>query len=134
MFLFQPSYFRTFFDTAASLLETLTDDSFWISLVGERIFTLVKRYSGNDAILVGIFLSLGRKCMSSSPMHNNPYIVYLLPATLLSILQGCYWTIKNTLDSWLYVSVEIVEEETIFNPVQEFVKRRYRTIEEYKVR
>lgn len=63
MFLFQPSYFRTFFDTAASLLETLTDDSFWISLVGERIFLLVKRYSGNDAILVGIFLSLGRKYM-----------------------------------------------------------------------
>ncbi|KAI7880579.1 P-loop containing nucleoside triphosphate hydrolase protein [Lichtheimia hyalospora FSU 10163] len=112
MFLFQPSYFRTFFDTAASLLETLTDDTFWISLVGERVFLLVKRYSGNDAILVGIFLSLG--------------------PTLLSILQGCYWTIKNTLDSWLYVSVEIVEEETIFNPVQEFVKRRYRTIQEYK--
>lgn len=58
----------------------------------------------------------------------------LLPATLLSILQGCYWTIKNTLDSLLYVSVEIVEEETIFNPVQEFVKRRYRTLQEYKVR
>ena len=54
-------YLHSILDTVASFADILTDDSFWTLFLGERGLTLIKRYIANDAIFVGLFLSLGRK-------------------------------------------------------------------------
>ena len=53
-------YLHSAFDAVASFADILSDDSFWVLFLGERGLSLIKRYIANDAIFVGLFLSLGR--------------------------------------------------------------------------
>lgn len=69
--LFLADYFHSFFNNFAYLLETVLDESFWQLVLGQRWFGLVKRYIGNDAVMFGIFLSLGRKCYYDERQHTR---------------------------------------------------------------
>lgn len=69
--LFLAEYFHSFFNNFAYLLETVLDESFWQLVLGQRWFGLVKRYIGNDAVMFGIFLSLGRKYSYDEWQHTH---------------------------------------------------------------
>ncbi|GAA5794837.1 hypothetical protein HPULCUR_000185 [Helicostylum pulchrum] len=53
----------TFLDQLFSLLEKLSDETFWNSLFGDRALNLLKRYFGSDVVFLGFILYLARKRM-----------------------------------------------------------------------
>ncbi|KAI7886443.1 P-loop containing nucleoside triphosphate hydrolase protein [Lichtheimia hyalospora FSU 10163] len=110
--LFLASYFHSFFNNFAFLLETLLDESFWQIILGQRWFGLVKRYIGNDAVMFGIFLSLG--------------------PTILSLFNSFFYWIKSFFDDLFHVSIEITSKQAIYGPVQEYIKQNYKQLPDFK--
>lgn len=51
----------TLVDTLLTLLEKVSDESFWNALFGERVLNLMKRYFGSDVVFLGFIVYLARK-------------------------------------------------------------------------
>ncbi|KAG2225797.1 hypothetical protein INT45_007041 [Circinella minor] len=105
-------YLHSVFDTVASFADILTDDSFWVLFLGERGLSLIKRYIANDAIFVGLFLSLG--------------------PTMLTLLQSLYYNIVDFINQFFYVTVEISDDETIYQALDAYCKTHFLTIKNFK--
>ncbi|KAI9492087.1 P-loop containing nucleoside triphosphate hydrolase protein [Zychaea mexicana] len=114
MFVFGESFhhLHNVFDTVASFVDILTDESFWTVFFGQRGLAVIKRYIANDAIFVGLFLSLG--------------------PTLLSMFQTFSTRFENFVTQLLYISIEINDDEAIYHPVYTFVKENFNDIKSFK--
>lgn len=49
------------FDKLLTLLENMSDETFWNTLLGERVLNLLKRYFGSDVVCLGFIVYLARK-------------------------------------------------------------------------
>ncbi|KAI8141126.1 P-loop containing nucleoside triphosphate hydrolase protein [Fennellomyces sp. T-0311] len=114
MFVFGESfyYLHNVFDTIASFAEILGDESFWTVFFGQRGLSLIKRYIANDAIFVGLFLSLG--------------------PTLLTLFRSSYTQVTEFVSSLLYISIEINDDESIYTPIDTYVKNHFNNIKDFK--
>ncbi|KAI9266549.1 P-loop containing nucleoside triphosphate hydrolase protein [Phascolomyces articulosus] len=104
-------YLHSIFDTIASFAEILTDESFWTLFFGERGLSLIKRYIANDAIFVGLFLSLG--------------------PTLLTLFQTYYSRISEFINQFFYVTVEISDDESIYHALDIYCKTHFLNIKSF---
>lgn len=63
------SRLSVFIDKILSLLEKVSDESFWSSFFSERVLNLLKRYFGSDVIFLGMIVYIARK-------YTQIYILY----------------------------------------------------------
>ncbi|CAO3655334.1 unnamed protein product [Mucor fragilis] len=94
-----------FLNRLLDLFEVISNESFWINLLGERTLLILKRYAGNDTILVCVFLS---------------FIPAISQAT-----KAFYDYCKRIKEEMFYVSVVIGDNELIFTPVDEYVTKHF---------
>ncbi|KAI8642722.1 P-loop containing nucleoside triphosphate hydrolase protein [Parasitella parasitica] len=98
-----------FWNRFLDIFEIISNEHFWINFLGERTLMILKRYAGNDTILVCVFLS---------------FIPAISQAT-----KGLYLYCKRLKDEMFYVSVVIADNELIFTPVDEYVTKNFRGID-----
>ncbi|KAL9556175.1 hypothetical protein MBANPS3_002006 [Mucor bainieri] len=98
-----------FWHRLLDLFETISHESFWLHLLGERTLSILKRYAGNDTILFYLFLS---------------FIPAISQAT-----NGLYGYFKRVKEELFYVSVVIGDNELIFAPVDEYVTKHFQGID-----
>ncbi|GAN09880.1 conserved hypothetical protein [Mucor ambiguus] len=98
-----------FLNRLLDLFEVISNESFWINLLGERTLLILKRYAGNDTILVCVFLS---------------FIPAISQAT-----KAFYDYCKRIKEEMFYVSVVIGDNELIFTPVDEYVTKHFHGID-----
>jgi hypothetical protein len=53
--------FVSIIETILYLLENITEETFWQSILGERLTKLGQRYFGNDFVMLGILFYIARK-------------------------------------------------------------------------
>ena len=124
-------YLHNFFDTIAWFADILGDESFWVIFFGQRGLSLIKRYIANDAIFVGLFLSLGRKLPTST--IGSMLISCQFPiATMLTLLTSSYNRVTEFITSLMYISIEINDDEAIYTPVDTYVKNHFNNIRDFK--
>ncbi|KAG0947768.1 hypothetical protein G6F57_003859 [Rhizopus arrhizus] len=92
------------FDKLLTLLEKMSDETFWNTLLGERVLNLLKRYFGSDVVCLG-------------------FIVYLAPIVRCQVYQLFYWVIGKFNES-LYVSIQIDSNENGYDAILEYVASR----------
>lgn len=98
-----------FWNRLLDIFEVISNEHFWINLLGERTLLILKRYAGNDTILVCLFLSF-------------------IP-TISQATKGFYSYCKRLKEEMFYVSVVIGDNELIFTPVDEYVTKNFRGID-----
>lgn len=98
-----------FLNRLLDLFEVVSNESFWINLLGERLLLILKRYAGNDTILVCVFLS---------------FIPAISQAT-----KAFYDYCKRIKEEMFYVSVVIGDNELLFTPVDEYVTKHFHGID-----
>jgi hypothetical protein len=101
-----------FWDRLLDIVETVTEETFWMHLIGERTFFMFKRYAGNDTILFYIFLSL-------------------IPA-ITEATKGFYAYCKRLKEQLFYVSVTVGDNELIFAPIDEYLTKNFKGIHELR--
>lgn len=53
--------FYQLFEFLICILERLSDEHFWNSLVSERVMNLLKKYFGSDVVFLGVIVYVARK-------------------------------------------------------------------------
>ncbi|KAI7903562.1 P-loop containing nucleoside triphosphate hydrolase protein [Cokeromyces recurvatus] len=94
-------------DRILCLLEKVSDEAFWQSLVGDRILNLLKRYFGSDVVFLG-------------------FIVYLAPIVGYQ-LHSIFYQLINFVKERMYVSIQIGKNETGYEAIQQFVASKTTT-------
>ncbi|KAK4513373.1 uncharacterized protein ATC70_005370 [Mucor velutinosus] len=98
-----------FLNRLLDVFEVIINESFWANLLGERTLLILKRYAGNDTVLVCVFLSL-------------------IPA-ISQATKAFYDYCKQIKEEMFYVSVVIGDDELIFTPVDEYVTKHFEGID-----
>ncbi|KAL0143442.1 P-loop containing nucleoside triphosphate hydrolase protein [Mucor lusitanicus] len=98
-----------FLNRLLDVFEVISNESFWINLLGERLLFILKRYAGNDTILVCVFLTL-------------------IPG-ISQVTKAFYDYCKRIKEEMFYVSVVIGDNELIFTPVDEYVTKHFHGID-----
>jgi hypothetical protein len=93
-------------------VEIVCEESFWVNLLGERLFVITKRYAGNDTILFYLFLSF-------------------IPA-ISELIKGGYSYLKRLTEEMFYVSVVIGDNELIYTPIDEYLTKNFKGIHELR--
>lgn len=93
-------------------IEVLCEEAFWVNLLGDRLFTIAKRYIGNDTIIFYLFLSF-------------------IPA-ISKTIESIYSNLKRFKEEMLYVSVVIGENELIYAPINEYLTKNFKGIHELR--
>ncbi|KAG2193996.1 hypothetical protein INT47_004998 [Mucor saturninus] len=99
-------------DKCLDVIEVVSEESFWTNLLGERLYTISKRYFGNDTI---IFCA----------------IVSFLPA-IPKIFENVYSYLRRIKEQMFYVSVVIGESEIIYAPIDEYLIKNFKGIHELR--
>lgn len=63
---------KTAFDFILTVLEKVTDEAFWESVLGQRLVNLGKRYFGNDFVVLSLVFYIS--CTSLSPIPLSIYL------------------------------------------------------------
>ncbi|KAG2205602.1 hypothetical protein INT46_010764 [Mucor plumbeus] len=98
-----------FWNLLLDIFEVISNEHFWINLLGERSLLILKRYAGNDTVLVCLYLSF-------------------IP-TISQAIKGFYLYCIRLKEEMFYVSVVIGDNELIFTPVDEYVTKNFRGID-----
>lgn len=101
-----------FWGRLLNLIEVIFEESFWPNLLGERLYTISKRYFGNDTI---IFCA----------------IISFIPA-IPKIFENVYSNLVRIKEKMFYVSVVIGEGEIIYAPVNEYLTKNFKGIHELR--
>ncbi|ORX54576.1 P-loop containing nucleoside triphosphate hydrolase protein [Hesseltinella vesiculosa] len=91
------------FERVLHLLEKVTDEKFWHSLLGDRITDLLKRYFGNDFVMITLLLYV-------SPMLKTHW------SRLVTHLMDRLRPKRN------YLTVEIHPNEDIYDTIDDYIK------------
>ncbi|KAI7886134.1 P-loop containing nucleoside triphosphate hydrolase protein [Lichtheimia hyalospora FSU 10163] len=97
-------------DTLLTLLEKVLDESFWESMMGPRLVNLAKRYFGNDFVILSAVF----------------YISTLLRTKWTDLLQHILDRLRKPQPP--VVSVELITHDRAYTAVDDFVRRKIRTI------
>lgn len=101
-----------FFNQLVDLVELFFDESFWANLFGERLYAIIKRYADNDTFLFYLFLSL-------------------FPA-ISEMTKNTYSYLKQKKQDLFYVSVVIGDNELIYTPINEYLTKNFKGIQELR--
>ncbi|KAI8072541.1 P-loop containing nucleoside triphosphate hydrolase protein [Gongronella butleri] len=90
-------------DRIVNMLEKLMDEKFWHSLLGDRITNLMKRYFGNDFVMITLLIYI-------APILRTNW------RRLLDYMLNRSEPVQNTL------TVEIHKEEEMYDVIDEYIK------------
>ncbi|KAI8340863.1 P-loop containing nucleoside triphosphate hydrolase protein [Chlamydoabsidia padenii] len=94
--------FSLWTDILLNWLWRLTEESFWLHFLGDRLFNLLKRYFGNDVVLCGMLF----------------YIIPLITAPFNNLVS----TSTTKFYSYWYTTIKVNEKETaVFTALQSFI-------------
>lgn len=99
-------------DRLLDLVELVFEEMFWINLLGERLYTILKRYFDNDTIIFYTLLSL----------------ILAIP----KIFENVYSYLRRVKEKMFYVSVVIGENEIIYTPINEYLTKNFKGIHELR--
>ncbi|KAI8883875.1 P-loop containing nucleoside triphosphate hydrolase protein [Backusella circina FSU 941] len=109
LFFLESEFWIKLFSRFLDLFERFSDESFWKSMLGDRLLSLLKRYLINDTLHIYMFVTF-------------------LPAVVLGATHGFKY-VRDHFEELFYVRVTVGEHDLIYTPINEYITKHFKGVE-----